>query len=179
MRAWLLKSLALLATVALFLTGLIWLGELVREDLREQQRCALPFADVICAPPPGLNRGDFLDEVRYLGNVPERLNLLDPDLAQRLARAFARHPWVARVERVEVLPPARVRVQLVYRRPALAVPLGDRLRVVDSNGILLPRSAPTTGLPIFSGKAAPPAGPAGTAWGDPAVEAAARAAGRS
>jgi hypothetical protein len=177
MRAWMLKSLALALGVGLFLAGLIWLGEAAREDLREQQRCLLPFADVACSPPPGLNRGDFLDEVRYLANVPQRLNLLDPDLATRLAQAFAQHPWVARVERVEVLPPSEVRVQLRYRRPALAVPMGGQLRVVDEQGILLPRRAPTAGLPVFHGKASSPAGPAGTAWGDPAIVAAARKAG--
>jgi hypothetical protein len=49
---------------------------------------------------------------------------------------------------------------------------------VDAHGILLPKSAPTTALPVFPGTAAPPAGPVGTRWGDAAVEAAARAAGR-
>jgi hypothetical protein len=58
----------------------------------------------------------------------------------------------------------------------LAVSLAGQLRAVDGKGILLPASAPTEGLPIFQEVAAPPKGPAGTPWGDPAVEAAARAA---
>jgi hypothetical protein len=178
MRAWTLKSLAVAGAVGLFLAGLIVLGRLAREDLREQDRYTLAFADVACTPPPGLSRADFLDEVAYLANPPARLRLLEPGLAGRLAEAFARHPWVSQVERVEVVPPAQVRVQLRYRRPVLAVRVGGRVRVVDGRGVLLPRSAPADGLPVFEGKA-PPCGPVGTPWGDPAVEAAARAASRS
>src|SRR5205085_1645284 len=65
--------------------------------------------------------GAFLGEVQYLGGLPERLALLDDDLPGRLAEAFARHPWVEKVERVEVVPPGRVRARLTYRTPVLAV----------------------------------------------------------
>ena len=30
-----------------------------------------------------------------------RLSIMDDDLVERIADAFARHPWVAKVERVE------------------------------------------------------------------------------
>jgi hypothetical protein len=178
MRVWTLKTVALLGAVGLFLAGLILLSQAARDRLREQGRYTLPFADISCTPPPGLSRADFLEEVRYYAAVPGRLHLLEPDLAERLAGAFARHPWVAEVERVEVVLPAQVEVRLRYRRPALAVRVAGRLRVVDDRGVLLPRGAAAGGLPVFQGQAAPPAGPVGTPWGDPAVEAAARAAGR-
>jgi hypothetical protein len=172
----LVKAGALLVGLALGVGGLIALGHFAVDQLRDQDRYTVPFAEVECDPPPGLERVEFLDEVRYLGRLPERLRVLDDDLAEQLARAFALHPWVAKVERVEVTRARQVRVRLAHRRPALAVRVGERLHVVDTEGVLLPRNAPAVGLPVFVGKAAPPAGPEGTRWGDPAVEEAARQA---
>jgi hypothetical protein len=176
MRKWVAKSLAVLLGVALFLGGLIALGRLALDGLRRQDRYTAAFADISCTPPPGLSRSDFLGEVQYLGSFPERLPVLDPELAPRLAEGFARHPWVAKVERVEILAAGKVRVLLTYRRPVLAVPAGGQVRVVDGQGILLPRGASAEGLPVFPGTARPPAGPAGSPWGDAGVESAARSA---
>jgi hypothetical protein len=173
---WLLKSLVLLLAVGLVLAGLILLGRLAMEQLREHDRYTLPFTDIECPSPPGRSCAEFLDEVQYLANSPGRLHVLDEHLPERLAACFSRHPWVEKVERVQVAPPRQVRVSLVFRRPVLAVPVAGDLRAVDAHGILLPRTAPTAELPVFSGYAGPPAGPAGTRWGDATVEAAARAA---
>ena len=65
------------------------------------------------------------------------------------------------------------RIALTYRTPVLAVPVAGAVRAVDRHGVLLPKSARTEGLPVFKEKAAPPTGPAGTRWGDEAVERAA------
>jgi hypothetical protein len=171
----LLKGLLGLVLGGVLLAGLLLVGAWVRRQLAQQPDQTLSWSDLDCAPPPGLSRRDFLEEVQYLGSLPAQLPLWQKDLAEQLAQAFARHPWVARVEKVEVLPGGPVRVHLVYRQPVLAVRVGGQLRAVDAQGILLPPSAPTAGLPVFPGQAAPPAGPAGTPWGDPAVEQAARA----
>jgi hypothetical protein len=176
MRKWLLQALALVLLVGLSLGGVIAVGRLAHVDLREQRRYQLDFADISCEPPPGLSRAHFLDEVQYLTSFPGTLDLLDPNLAERLAAGFGRHPWVARVERVEVVPPRLVRLTLAYRKPVLAVPLHGQVRVVDGRGVLLPKAASADGLPVYVGTAPPPAGPAGSRWGDAAVEAAARAA---
>ena len=109
-----------------------------------------------------------------LKQLPERLSLLDEDLSARLRAAFTRHPWVDSVEEVK-LARQQVRVRLRYRVPVLAVRWSGQLRAVDACGVLLPQSASTAELPVFRGTPAPPAGPAGTPWGDPAVAAAARA----
>jgi cell division septal protein FtsQ len=172
----LFKVAALLVGVGLFVAGVIGLGEYAQEQLRDRDRHTLPFPAIECLPPPPYqSRANFLDEVQYLARLPARVRLLDPDLGKQLAEGFAQHPWVRRVERVEVTPKA-VRVRLVYRRPALAVPRGERVRVVDGEGILLPKEAPAEGLPVFKGSVSRPAGPAGTRWGDAAVEEAARKA---
>jgi hypothetical protein len=78
------------------------------------------------------------------------------------------------VAEVTVASPRQVHVRLVFRTPVLAVPLGTTLRAVDAGGVLLPAQAATEGLPVFQGRANPPVGPAGSRWGDPAVEARAR-----
>jgi hypothetical protein len=195
---WLLTWLTPLLCVGLVLLGLIVLGKLAHDHLRGLDRYAIRFTDIDCAPPPGASREDFLGEVQYVSSMPDRLHVLDADLPARLSDAFARHPWVEQVERVEIVPPRNVRVRLVYRTPVLAVPVPEsaachcdwidlrgstgqkqrsqRGRAVDGRGILLPPKAVSADLPVLYGKVAPPAGPAGTPWGDPGVEAAARIA---
>jgi hypothetical protein len=166
----------------LLLTGLLLLGRMARDDLRPQERYTAAFADIECAPPPGVERAEFLDEVQYLATLPDRLSLLDEGLAVRLAEAFVRHPWVEGVERVEVTAPRRVRVRLAYRVPVLMVPSWPReagepeQTAVDGNGVLLPPLPPGPSLPELRNTVSRPAGPSGTAWGDLAVMAAARTA---
>jgi hypothetical protein len=160
---------------AVFLVGLAFLGKLARDHLRHDQRYTIAFADIDCEPPPGTERGDFLDDVQYRSSLPNDLSLLDEDLAERLSGAFARHPWVAKVEAVETSSPRRVHVTLHYRVPVLAVRCDGQLRAVDAQGIVLPATASVTGLPVYQGTAKRP-NPAGSPWGDTEVEAAARAA---
>jgi hypothetical protein len=102
------------------------------------------------------------------------LQLSDNDLASRLATAFAAHPSVQSVERVEVLP-RHVRVGLQFRTPVLAVSCAETLRAVDASGVLLPASTATNGLPVLSGATLPPPiTGSGKPWPDPNVAAAAK-----
>jgi hypothetical protein len=169
---------ALLLVLSLFLLGLIALGKAAWQQLREHSRYTVAFADIDCLPPPHRQRAEFLEEVQYLSNLPDHFHLLDEDLVAHLAEAFARHPWVEKVERIALIPPRQIQVCLRYRQPVLAVPLAGHLRVVDAQGILLPKDTPATGLPVFPGQAPPPRNRAGFPWGDAAVEAAARNAAR-
>jgi hypothetical protein len=186
MRKWVAQALVPVLAAALLLAGVVALGQRARQHLAGQSRYTIAFADVECEPPAGLSRAAFLDEVQYLDELPDRLDLLDAGLAGRLARVFAGHPWVEEVQRVEVLPPRRVRVCLVYRTPVLAVPLAevgpparDALpprRAVDRHGILLPVAAAHPALPVLAGEVPPPPGRPGTPWGDTRVGAAAAVA---
>lgn len=174
-RPWLFKSMLLFALVGLFLAGLIWAGRWGLDQLRGRDRYDVPFRDIECEPPVGMPRRDFLDEVRYVAPaIPERLNLIDDDLPTQLKDAFSAHPWVERVDSVEIKPPKRVVVALTHRTPVLAVKIGDKVHAVDGQGVLLPGNAPTIGLPVYDQEAPPPKGAAGTRWGDANVEAAAR-----
>jgi hypothetical protein len=177
MRNWLFHALAFLLGGGLLVLGLTLASQALRDRLRPLEAYTVNFLAIDCEAPADLGRDDFLSEVQYLAGLPSRLQLLDPELAPRLAAAFARHPWVERVETVALTPRHAVRVRLVYRQPVLTVQQAGCTRAVDRHGVLLPGKAVTDGLPVFRGIARAPAGPAGTPWGDRAVEEAARTAG--
>ncbi|MCX7701099.1 MAG: hypothetical protein N2039_09490 [Gemmataceae bacterium] len=154
---------------------LLLIGQVARLSLMTAERYQLPFQAIDSPTPPGMERGAFLAEVRYYGQLPDPLPLLDDQLSDKLAQAFARHPWVERVEQVQLGPGRRVQVQLRLRTAVLAVRLPDgTIRAVDRSGILLPRGADTHALPLLVATSTPP-GP-GRPWGDRQVETAAHVA---
>ena len=114
--SWLLKCTLLLAGVAVFLAGVIWAGRWGLEQLQGNDRYLIPFADIDCEPPVGMDRHKFLDEVRYYASphLPERLNLLNANLALELRDGFARHPWVEKAD-VVIQAPRHVMVKLTFR----------------------------------------------------------------
>jgi hypothetical protein len=82
------------------------------------------------------------DCIRSLAGI--RLDLLDRDLVEKVANAFALHPWVAQVVRIEKRYPAQLSVDIEYRRPTLVVKLDspgeDGLLFLDEEAVLLPSS---------------------------------------
>ncbi len=173
---WLAQVGLPLAAGALLLGGALVLGGLGLDELRARGHYAVAFAEIECGPPPGLTREEFLAEVQYLGRLPDRLDLFAPGLDESVAAAFAAHPWVEEVKRVERPGPTRLRVELAYRQAVLGVAWRGQRRAVDRGGVLLPVAADQAGLPVLEGVKAPPHGRPGEAWGDPAVLAAARTA---
>jgi len=165
--------LAVLAAGILLLAGVLAVGWLALQALRGQERYRIAFADIDCTPPPHLSREDFLEEVQFFAHLPDSVCVLDDGLPARLSAAFAKHPWVERVQSVEVLAPRRVRVRLLFRTAVLIVP---PKRAVDANGVRLPEAAAEDDLPVLRGDAPPPTGQEGQPWGDDRVQAAARAA---
>src|SRR5262245_30090360 len=57
--------LALLG-VGLLLLGLSLIGQLTRDQLRDQERYVVAFGSIHCRPPPGQGSAEFLAEVQYL-----------------------------------------------------------------------------------------------------------------
>ncbi len=125
---WCLRSTALVVLVGGFLAGVIWLGHWSLDQLHDQDRYLVKLADLDCDVPEGMARQDFLDEVQYDSGLPNRLNVLDKELPERLWAAFRRHPWVEKVEGVTVTPPRDIAVRLRFRTPVLAVPWDGELR---------------------------------------------------
>jgi hypothetical protein len=172
---WLVRSTLVILVIAAILGGVIAAGHWAFEQIQGNPRYEIAVADIDCEPPAGMSKQAFLEEVVYESRLPKRLSLVDKELSKKLRDAFAKHAWVEKVEQVEIKPPMQIIVTLKYRTPVLAVKVGTELRVVDANGVLLPRKTATLGLPIFEGNAkAPMRDEAGTRWGDPNVEAAAR-----
>ena len=181
MRRWVGRILVLVLGVAGFFAVLFLLGHWADVGvLRNQERYLVAVADIACPTPPGLEKADFLEQVRYYSHaqpanrLPERFSILEDGLEAKLTRAFAAHPWVEKVEQVALQPPRAVEVKLTFRTPVLAVTVAGQTRAVDGHGILLPKSAPTADLPLYAGRAAPPRGGEGSPWGDPKVEQRAR-----
>ena len=113
-----------------------------------------------------------------------RLNLRDRNLVEQVAQAFALHPWVAKVVRIEKRFPAQVNVELKYRRPVAVVKIDARgeqgLLFVDEESVLLPSAdfAPSQARSYLRIMAAgeTPASVYGTPWGSERIAGAARVA---
>ncbi len=168
-----LKQAALVVLVVAFLGGVIWAGRWSLDQLRGKDRYEVPIADIECTPPANLTRQEFLDEVLYAARLPKQVNLLDEKLRQLLLDGFALHPWVESVDEIHLIAPKQIVVKLTHRKPVLAVKTDGMVRAVDGFGVLLPKNAPTQGLPLFEGEAKAPIAD-GKRWGDPNVETAAR-----
>ena len=100
---------------------------------------------------------------------------MDDDLVERVAKAFAGHPWVAKVLSVAKRYPASVKVELAYRKPVCMVVVPGGLVPVDEGGILLPRGEgdfsplEATRYPRLEGIDHMPAAPVGSRWTDAKV----------
>ena len=135
---------------------------------------------------------DRIDLTPVTGSIPQDIvqtiaknhpdwkdrSLLEANLAADLAAAFARHPWIAHVDRVEKTRQGRVAIQVTYRIPVAMVETHGGLCPIDAHGILLPSKdisvAESDQLPHLQGVRSLPGGPAGTAWKDPLVIAGAK-----
>ncbi|HUY32216.1 MAG TPA: hypothetical protein VMV69_05500 [Pirellulales bacterium] len=165
----------LLATLAAGLLGAagyaIW--QSVREHVYQSSHYHLSLDDIFVTPQPEWIRADIKSEVVRDASVAGPLSLLDQRLLERLREAFALHPWVAQVERVSKRSPARVEVDLIYRRPVCMVQVPGGLFPVDVEGVLLltadfsPLEA--SRYPRLSGIPLSTAPPPGVRWPDERV----------
>jgi hypothetical protein len=129
--------------------------------------------DVEITPlPPWIHAKVGEEALRNL-TFDRRLSILDDQLAQRVADAFALHPWIARVRRVTKAAPARIRIDVEYRRPACMVQVPGGLYPVDAEGVWLPSNdfspVEADGYPCLTGVDTLPVGSVGTRWGDARV----------
>ncbi|HEY5315185.1 MAG TPA: hypothetical protein VIK18_21820, partial [Pirellulales bacterium] len=83
-------------------------------------------------PQPAWIHSDVKAEVLRDGSLDHALNLLDESLLERVAKAFALHPWVAQVTSVRKRSGPELEVQLIYRRPACMVEVPGGLYPVDA-----------------------------------------------
>jgi hypothetical protein len=164
-----------LATGAALLMGLLYLGAILEQRVRKEGKNTIAFSELDLPAPPGSSLPEFLEETQYLAKLPDRLDLVDTETPSRLANGLAQHPWVSKVQQVRLISRGKMKIDLEYRVAALVVVSEDR--VVDREGVLLPRSAPQTGLLLLSDAVPRPKGLPGKPWGDPIVSDAAAVAG--
>ena len=119
-------------------------------------------------------KADIRAEALHNASLDHGLPLHDPELANRLARAFDMHPWVRQVVKVELRHPAAALVEVRCREPAAMVGVAGGLLAVDAEGVVLPSADFTAesaaAYPRLAGIESSPQGPEGARWGDPAVE---------
>lgn len=178
---WLVKLLRVLAgpgrrtvlatlLVVAFLGGwyLVWLQ--VRTRVLASDDYLLSPENVDITPLPDWIHTDVREQVLRDASLDGPLSIMDDDLCERIADAFSLHPWVAKVGPVRKYHPARVVVQLQWRRPVCMVQRGDELLPVDVEGVLLPRAdfsqVEQARYPRLVGIDTAPIGPVGTRWGD-------------
>jgi hypothetical protein len=152
---------------------------------RNEYRIAAASIDI--TPQPAWIPSDVRQEAIRDGSV-ENLSIFDKQLTLRLCHAFEMHPWVHRVNRVSKRPPAKVQIELDYRRPVawVEVPPGVLpnnevgLLPVDGEGVLLPPkdfvAEQVDEFVRIAVAGLTPCGLPGTAWGDPRVTSAAQIA---
>ncbi len=149
-------------------------------DLQQREEYRLVLSEMRLTPPGRWVPASLVDEVAERSSLPQPLPLLDPGLAEQVAQAFRAHPWVEGVREVRVTPRDGIAVHLDYRAPVLMAQTKRGVYPVDRAGVLLPpqdfSAEHTAEFPLLINAPSIPQGPAGTPWGDPAVEGAARLA---
>lgn len=150
-------------------------------DLRSDPEMVLyPDAVIVSGVAPWV-QGDLKAVALRDASLDDGLPLDDPELPQRLERAFAMHPWVREVVAVTLRHPAAAEVTVRCREPVAMVAVRGGLLAVDAEGVVLPSEDFTAeaaaAYPRIDGIRSSPVGVAGSRWGDAAVyEAAAVAA---
>ena len=171
--------------VLAFMAGVYGLWRNVQSNFVDQEEYRISAKQIEVSPRPEWVKTDVVADALSGLSLEGSLNLLDAQLSKRLYDAFAVHPWVEKVQRVTKQYPARVQVDLVYRRPVCMVEvvgspraangqvLPGELLPVDEQGVLLPAGDFPLNVrlqyPRLAAIASSPHGPAGTPWGDPRV----------
>jgi hypothetical protein len=127
----------------------------------------------ITPQPEWIRRTDLREDIYQYLSRQEPLRIMDDDLIERVADAFSRHPWVAKVKQVSKHHPARVKVDLIYRKPVCMVEISGGLLPVDIEGTILPKDdfspVEAAKYPRLIRVDRSPMGSVGTRWGDSRV----------
>jgi hypothetical protein len=108
-------------------------------NLANRPEYRLPMSKVRVVPAPERPVPvDLVEQVRNQNQLPRELSLLDTKLCPRLASAFAKHPWVAKVISVRQSFPADVVVEVEFRRPMAMVQVKGGRIPIDGTGTMLP-----------------------------------------
>lgn len=167
-----LRLLFAIAAVALA-TAMLSIGSRLIPDLSSRPEYQITPARITIKSTPRWIPGDIIEQVFDKAAESGPLSLLDETLSERLAAAFHTHPWVLRVLRVHKSWPARVQVEVEWRRPVAMIAGIDGFYPVDQAGVLLPTRdfspADLRRYPVIENIESVPLGRVGEPWGDPVV----------
>ncbi len=129
----------LVVMLAVLAGGGVWVWKKLGPQIYGSDQYRLQSDQIsVNEPPRWLTADDIREEVVRRASLDRPLSILDQDIAQRIGLAFAAHPWVAEVTRVEKFHPARVEVELRYREPVATIAVGAKLMPLDADGVRLP-----------------------------------------
>ncbi|HEX6961684.1 MAG TPA: hypothetical protein VF175_07450, partial [Lacipirellula sp.] len=167
------KVLVVLGVALFFGLGVKAVWQKAAPIVANRERYILPAERITMTPQPEWIVAEVCGQVIHNSGLDGRLSILDADFAQNVRHAFALHPWVASVERVQKDFPPAVHVEVTYRRPVAVVETASgELLPVDASGIHLPaEDVPLIRrqyLPRITGVVGQP--PIGQKWADARVE---------
>jgi hypothetical protein len=175
-RPWRLAGLALLCGAVLLAPRLVK----SLPDIGNRPEYQLNCAEIHVNDMPQWVPKNLVTQVVSQARLGARRSILEEGLTTEIATAFQKHPWVEKVIKVTKAVPARIDVELAYRRPVAMVEVLTGLLPVDAAGVLLPPTDFTPDdarrYPLISQPKTSPRGAVGTEWGDPQVVAAAKLA---
>lgn len=141
----------------------------------------IPFSSIELIPEPERPVPmNLLEQVADQSGMPRDLSILSENVTFELTKAFRRHPWVSKVVRVRKSYPAKITVELEYRKPVMMAQVQGGRIPVDLYGVILPTSdfsaTDASQYPLLQNVPSRPKVRPGSAWEDPAILAAARVA---
>ena len=169
-----------ISVIAASIVGGILIWSQVSPEVRRNPEYVLGPDQIAVTGVPSWVQADLKQESLRNASLDIPLQLDDPELTRRLARAFNMHPWVKRVVRVKVTHPAGAQVEVQCREPVAMVAVSGGLFAIDNEGVVLPSrdftAEEAARYPRITGIVTSPLGPEGQMWGDPAVQEAAAVA---
>lgn len=173
---WRLAAFAAMAVVAVFWPVL----QDQLADVESRPEYQVGIEQITVTPPPRWVPENLVEEVLHRVDLDEHMSLQDPTLSERIAAAFVTYPWIRKVHRVTKSFPARVHVEVTYRRPVAIVRGIGGYYPIDESGCVLPGNdfsrSDIDRYPVVENVSSVPDARQGQSWGDPAVEGAARLA---
>ena len=178
---WWFRPQRLLLTAASIVGILCWpLVQQNLSDVRSLPRYQVGIEQISVSRPPRWVPENLVADVLHRVGLYDTMSLQDPTLSERIAAAFVTHPWISQVHRVTKSFPARIHVEVTFRKPVAVVYGVGGYYPIDSSGCLLPGNdfspSDIDRYPIITNVTGVPQGGQGQSWGNPAVEGAARLA---
>ncbi len=178
---WCFRPRRLVPAAVLSLAALFW--PQVQQQLPELEsrpEYQVTVNEITVTPPPRWVPEDLVSDVLNRVRLDQPLSLQESTLSERIAAAFVTHPWIQKVHGVRKSFPARVHVDVTYRKPVAMVEGIDGFYPLDAESCVLPVNdlslSDVRRYPVIENVSSVPQAGQGQPWGDPVVAEAAQLA---